>query len=250
MDLDGLLESLRKKRYAWIAGAAITLPVNVALTLYPDCLVQVLVGILTFGILYFFGVRSLRKFFWLGLVIIILTGIIFGALYTHFLYNREYIFEPEGLGNSHLEAGQVTPYQGNQNTYFNYSVMYNGVEDPGNITVLVNISDSNDVQIISLLLEDHDDLYYNQTALGDEIYFYHFAVLLQNQDKWIETEEAQGPLTISYSDMMGIQMFIGFGYVILNGGLVFFLILGLYYWKITEWQKQISEKDKESEGNH
>jgi energy-coupling factor transporter transmembrane protein EcfT len=246
LDINGILDTLKKNRYAWIIGALITIPVNVALSLIPECLVQVLVGILTFGILFLFGVRSLKKFFWLGLVIMIITGILFGAFYTYFMYNREYIFEPKGLGNSYLSNGTVNPYQGDQETFFNYSVKYDGAEDPANITVLVNISDSSEQQILSLLLENNENMYYNSTALGDDIYSYHFSIHLHNDDRWAETEEVYGPLTIPFNDMMGRQMFIGFGYVMLNGGLVYFLMVGLYYWQVTEGQKRIKKGEGEA----
>jgi energy-coupling factor transporter transmembrane protein EcfT len=243
LDFNDLLEYLKKKRYAWVAGAIITIPVNVALTLIPTCLTQIIVGAVSFGILFLFGIRSLRKFFLIGLVIFIITGILFGAFYTNFLYNREYIFEPKDLGNSYLSNGTVNPYQGDLDTRYNYSVTYTGEEDPQNVTILVNLSDSSETQFLSLLLEDHKDLYYNKTALGDDIYSYHFSIYLKNKDKWVRTDEAQGPLTIPYYDMMGIQMFIGFGYVILNGGLVFFLAVGLYHWKITEGKRKNKDEN-------
>ena len=239
LSVNTIFENLKKNKWVWAIYIPLTIGINIVISLYPNCLFQLVVGLITFGIPYYFGVRSVKTFLKVGLVIIILTGIIFGTIYTFFLYNQMHVFEPNPLRNHDLEGGSVTPYLGEQSDPFNYSVRYTGPEDPLNITVYVNIIDFDGAfeKIIPLIY--NNGTYYNTTFVEENIYYYNFSAYINSSKTWIKTGDGFGPITLPFSKAVGMQMFIGVGYLLLNGGLFFFMILGIYHWKRSSTQQQI-----------
>jgi hypothetical protein len=240
-----VFESLKKNKYVWIVYISITIAVNVLFLIIEQCFGQIFVSLATFTIPYLFGVRNLKTFFKAGLFIIILTGIIFGAINTYFMYNQIHNFEQKDLSGGPLKEGTVTPYIGNLSSPFNFTVKYEGEESHSNITIYVNITDYEGKYELVIVLKNANGFYYNETYLSDKLYFYHFSIYLNDTDKWIETNQVSGPITLPFPNMLGVQMFIAVGFLIINGGLLYFLILGLYYWK----RNLAQEKIKEKEGN-
>jgi hypothetical protein len=234
-----IFENLKKNKWVWAIYIPLTIGINIVISLYPNCLFQLVVGMMTFGIPYYFGVRSVKTLLKAGLVIIILTGIIFGTIYTYFLYNQIYVFEEQPLRNHDLEGGLVTPYLGDKSDSFNYSVRYTGSENPLNITVYVNIIDFDGEYDRRIPLIYNNGTYYNVSFVEENIYYYNFSAFLNSSETWIRTGDGFGPITLPFSRAVGVQMFIGVGYLLLNGGLFFFIILALYYWKRNSAQQQM-----------
>jgi hypothetical protein len=239
-----IFENLKKNKWVWAIYIPLTIGINLVISLYPNCLFQLVVGLMTFGIPYYFGVRSVKTFLKAGVVIIIVTGIIFGSIYTFFLYNQIYVFEPNPLKNHDLEGGTVTPYLGEKSDPFNYSVIYTGSEEPGNITVFVNIIDFDGGFEKSIPLIHNNGTYYNVSFVEENIYYYNFTAYINSSETWIETGNGFGPITLPFSRAVGVQMFIGVGYLLLNGGLFFFIILGLYHWRRSSFQQQMRKREE------
>ncbi len=249
MDLNELYGNLKKSKWIWVISILVTIPVDLMLMLIPTCLAPILVGLVTFGIPYAFGVRSMKTFLKVGTVIILITGVLFGALLTYFMYEQVYYFEERTVGDTHLVDGIVTPYLGNDNTSFNYTVGYTGTEPPANITVYVNITDVLGEHKKNISLKKANGFYYNETLLDENTYYYHFAVHLHANDTWVETEQGFGPITIPYSDMLGIQILQGVLVIFLNAGLFFYMVLILFWWRRNAKRDRMkSREDLETEG--
>ena len=240
MDLNKIFNDLKKSKWVWAIYIPLTIPVNLFLTFYGGCFASILVALTTFGIPYLFGVRSVKTFLKAGTLLIIITGILFGALYTYFMYNQTYLFESKTVNDMQLLDGSVTPYLGDENSYFNYTVSYVGTESPSNITVYVNITGLMKDYDKNINLIHANGLYYNETVLEEDLYLYHFAVHSHNTNTWNETEVGFGPITLPFSDMLGSQILQGVIILFLNTGLMFYFILVLFWW--TKKAKQDRKK--------
>ncbi len=245
MNIRNPFENMVKVRFMWIVYIPLSILATVLLMLTFLCLAHLVIGIAIFTIPFLFGLRDIKKFIAVGIIVILAAGIIFGLILTSFMYNREYIFEPGGLSAKDLKEGMVTPYEGNITTRFNYTIRYTGAQSPGNITIFAVITDYANEYKVRLQLEYSEGIYYNSSYLGDRIYFYYFESQINGTDDWIRTDDVFGPITIGFSEMVQNQMFIGTGDLILNGGLLYFMILGLYYWH----KKTYAEEDKEKNGD-
>jgi branched-subunit amino acid transport protein AzlD len=229
-----MFEKLKKNRWVWIIYISLTIPAVLLLMLVPYCLAPILAAFAIFGIPYLFGVRSVKTFLKAGTVIILISGILFGALITYFMFEQIYFFEERSVEDTQLVNGSVTPYLGNKATSFNYSVTYTGLEPETNITVYVNITDPVGDYKRSIPLISSNGLYYNETILEENIYYYRFAVHLHDNNTWIETDEKKdgiGPITISFSSMLGLQIPQGILILFLNAGLFFYMVIILYWWR-------------------
>jgi predicted amidophosphoribosyltransferase len=250
-----VFEKLKKNKWVWAIYIPLTIPVNVFLALSGNCLALIMVGLLTFGIPYLFGVRSIRTFLLVGIVIILITGIIYGALYTYFMYNQTYYpyFEDRFVDDTELMDGIALPYRGNDTTSFNYTVTYTGIESPVNITVYANITDLQGEFEKSIPLINAGSLYYNETVLDKDIYAYHFALYDNNSKTWTETEIGFGPVTIPFTDLLVAQTFYGIISIFLNSGIFFFMFIALYYWRKSaqdqkeKWSEEMKTAEKTKE---
>jgi hypothetical protein len=262
LDLKKLFEDLKKSKWIWAIYIPLTIPLVLLLMLVPYCLAPILAAIVTFGIPYLLGVRSVKIFLKAGIVIIIVTGILLGVLVTYFMYEQIYYFEEKKISDTELVEGIVTPYLGSKSTSFNYTVKYIGEESPENITVYVNITDVYDELIKSVPLKNADGLYYNETTLDENVNYYYFSAYLHNSGEWIETDEETrgfGPITIPFSDMLGSQIMQGVLILFFNVGLMFFFILVLFWWakkarqdreklyRAPEAEKEEEEEEEEME---
>lgn len=256
LELGKMFGNLKKSKLLWILYIPLTILVNISLALTGTCLALIMLGVITFGIPYLFGVRSVKTFLKAGIMIILITGILFGAIYTHFMYNQIYFFEARTVEDTHLVNGTVTPYKGGENTSFNFTVKYIGTESEENITVYVNITGLASKYKKSFELKKNGTIYYYEIILDENIYKYIFAANLSRADEWVKTEEGFGPITMSYSDIMISQIIFGVISLFLNAGIIFFMVIALFYWRKTgqedrrrwdEQQKAKEEKPKEEE---
>lgn len=245
MNEGSFFENIRKNERKWLIYIPIAIAINVVVSLYPSCFFQILVGLMTFGIPYYFGVKSVKTLLKAGLVILLITGMIFGSLYTFFLYNQIYVFEERTLSGPDLTDGLVTPYLGEKSDTFTYSVKYTGEEDITNVTVYVTIIDFEGGFDESFTMIYENGSFINQTTLEENIYYYNFSAYINSTDTWIQTDDnGYGPLTMAFSQALGIQIFIGIGYILLNGGIFFVVIMGLYYWRKSTYQQQMKRREE------
>lgn len=229
-----MFEKLKKHRWVWVLYISLTIPAVLLLMLVPYCLAPILAAFVIFGIPYLFGVRSVKTFLKAGTVIILITGILFGALITFFMFEQIYYFEERTVEDTQLVNGSVTPYLGNKATSFNYTVTYTGSEPETNVTVYVNITDAVGDYESSIPLKSSNGLFYNETILDENIYYYRFAVHLHDNNTWIETDKEKygiGPITISFSSMLGLQIPQGILILFMNVGLFYYMVIILYWWR-------------------
>jgi branched-subunit amino acid transport protein AzlD len=229
-----MFEKLKKHRWVWVLYISLTIPAVLLLMLVPYCLAPILAAFVIFGIPYLFGVRSVKTFLKAGTVIILITGILLGTLITFFMFEQIYYFEERSVEDTQLVNGSVTPYLGNKATSFNYTVTYTGSEPETNITVYVNITDAAGDYESSISLKNSNGLYYNETILDENTYYYRFAVHLHDNNTWIETDKEKygiGPITIPFSTMLGLQIPQGILILFMNAGLFFYMVIILYWWR-------------------
>ncbi|UCF07972.1 MAG: hypothetical protein JSW28_10085 [Thermoplasmata archaeon] len=237
LDINEMFRKLTEKSWAWAVYVPLTVALDllISLTLMlsfaTSCFGVILTGIATFGVPYLFGVRSVRTYLKTGSVIILVTGILFGVVYTHFLYEQIYFFEERTIDDTYLENGSVTPYLGDDTTSFNYTVTYTGPEAPEDVAVFVNISELGSKDERNISLKGAGRLYYNETLQDRNIYFYYFSLYTNTTNSWNYTEVGVGPITSPYSDQVGLQVLQWVISMFLNGGLMFYMLVLLYNWK-------------------
>jgi uncharacterized membrane protein len=248
LDSTDLFGKIRDSKWAWLIYIPMTIPLVVAFMLSGTCLGPLVSAIIIFGIPYLFGVRGLGKFFKVGTIIVLITGIVFGFAYTSFLYDQSYVFEERTLGNDALSDGIVTPYQGDPGDTFNFTVTYKGTEPVENVSVFVNITNLGGGETRNLTMNRSGNQFHIEDTFGNGLYFYRFDVNLSSEGKWLHTQDGVGPLTMEYSEMLGIQIIQGIIFLFLWAGLFFYMVLVLYWWGTGAKRQRVKlEKEKDEE---
>jgi hypothetical protein len=247
LESQNLFEKIKESKWAWLIYIPMTVPLVFAFMLSGTCLGPLVSAIIIFGIPYIFGVRGLGKFFKVGTVIVLISGIVFGIAFTSFIYDQSYLFEERTLGNDALTGGTVTPYQGDPGDNFNFTIKYIGSEPVENVSVFVNITNLGGGDLRNLTMNRSGNLFYVEEEFGNSLYFYRFDINLSSQGKWLHTQSGYGPLTMDYSEMLGIQVIQGIIFLFLWAGLFFYMVLVLYWWG-TGAKKQRLELEKAKEG--
>lgn len=248
MDPKELFERIKQSKWAWLIYIPMTVPLVFAFMLSGTCLGPLISAIIIFGIPYMFGVRGLGKFFKVGTVIVLITGIVFGIVYTSFIYDQSFYFEEKTLGNDALTGGIVTPYRGDPGDTFNFTVTYKGTEPVENVTVFVNITNLGGGETRNLTMNRSGNLFYIEEVMGTSLYFYRFEINLSSEGKWLQTLDGVGPLTMEYSEMLGIQIVQGIIYLFLWAGLFFYMVLVLYWWGTGAKRERLElQKEKDEE---
>lgn len=246
-DLRNGFKKFREKKYAIYVGLALAFVVSTLLLIYAAyllCFGVLLVALAGYYIPYFFGMRSKKQLAVWGLVLILLLSI----PYTVTIVNNQLSSETQTISTTdgRMINGKVTPFTGDQNTVYNYSVL---VTDPGLSDVRVIILDTwAGTQELNTTMT-------GQPAAGGTLYT--FETTLQNRTEWgyyfiafdgerfIATSTSNyGPIMVSQTDMfvhwlpfMVLSLFI-------QVGLLYFLLLALGYWtdrsraKLAEAKKQ------------
>jgi len=254
LDADEILAKLRKSRYSWAIYIPAATLVNVAATLSGSCLAAVMVGLLTFGIPFFLGARKLGTLLKAGTLILVLSGLLFGALYTYYLYDRSFVFEEKELKGTDLAGGAVSPYLGDEDTVYNFTVRYTGDEDPNTISVFANLTELGSLEEFNISLQNSGNVFYNETTLTANVHLYYFSWYSNTTKGWNETDFAVGPVGAPYSEMLVLQMFQGVILMFIPGGLFFYMIVLLYnsrkrsqeeQQKLAEQEKEITSKKKD-----
>jgi hypothetical protein len=248
LDPKELFDSIKKNKWAWLIYIPITVPLVLLFMLSGTCLGPLVSALVIFGIPYMFGVRGLGKFFKVGTVIVLITGIVFGIVYTSFIYDQTYFFEERTLGNDALTGGIVTPYRGEPGDSFNFSVRYKGSEPVENVTVYANIISLGGGKTKNLTMNRSGNLFFIESVMGNSLYFYRFYINLSSEGRWLDTQDGVGPLTMEYSEMLQIQIIQGIIYLFLWAGLFFYMVLVLYWWsKGAKKQRMELQKKQEEE---
>lgn len=248
LDPKELFERIKESKWAWLIYIPMTVPLVFAFMLSGTCLGPLVSAIIIFGIPYMFGVRGLGKFFKVGTVIVLITGIVFGFAYTSFIYDQSYVFEERTLGNDALTGGIVTPYRGEPGDAFNFTVEYKGSEPVENVSVFVNITNLGGGERRNLTMNRSGIIFYIEETFGSSLYFYRFEINLSSEGKWLHTLDGIGPLTMEYSEMLGIQIVQGIIFLFLWAGLFFYMVLVLYWWGTgAKRQKLELEKEKDED---
>jgi hypothetical protein len=225
-----LFQKIKESKWAWLIYIPMTVPLVFAFMLSGTCLGPLVSAIIIFGIPFIFGVRGLGKFFKVGTVIVLISGIVFGIAFTSFIYDQSYLFEERTLGNDALTEGIVTPYQGDPGDTFNFTITYKGSEPVENVSVFVNITNLGGGDLRNLTMNRSGNLFYIEEDFGNSLYFYRFDINLSAEGKWLHTQSGYGPLTMDYSEMLGIQIIQGIIFLFLWAGLFFYMVLVLYWW--------------------
>jgi ribosomal protein L40E len=247
LDANEVLKKLRESKFSWAVYVPIAVLLNVAASLSGSCLASVMVGIGTFGVPYLLGVKGLGALLKMGTLILVISGLVFGALYTYFLYEQAFVFEERTLHDTDIEGGIVTPYLGDDTTLYNFTITYTGTEDPDNISVYANITELGSLDESNLPLMNSGNVFYNTTTLTANVHLYYFSWHSNTTGGWNETNFGIGPVAAPYSDMLMLQMFQGMIIMFIPGGLFFYMIVLLYNSrkKEQERQKQALEDEKE-----
>lgn len=276
----GALQNLKESKWLWPVLILIIVPFNILMIYVAYCFASVLVAFGTFGIPYLLGVRKAKKFLVLGTVVILFTGIIYGGMIAYFLVHPTAAQTPAHDDSNILTGGIVTPYNGNQNTVFEFKVTltYNGTyvnnsrvnlyiygnqahpgfikytNDPYSPQYLSNVS----------MTRGNNGLYSYKTNLEGDIYNYAFRVTIPGltnpatKQNWTiyDTVTAsraalQGPVTRSVTSLAGEYILLLVIYSYIYFGLLFYVLVGMYWWTQRakhDREKYLERVDKDDTG--
>ncbi len=254
LDLRDIFNKIKKSKWSKPIYISSTVAINTLLAFTGVCFAYILMGFLILAFPYIFGERNAKTMIKVGLIIILLMGIIIGVLSTYFIYTHSYHFESDYVSDnkSFLINGHVEPYLGGENTIYNYTVEYYGEE--GSI-LWVNITSYYGESVANYsLIKGAENVYYNDNItlqIQQYCYIYHFSAW--NGTEWVKTGIGIGPVNAPVLNTLGPMILMGVLSMFMNVGLIFFLILILYWWtrkaKIErmKWGEEPAEEGKEDE---
>jgi hypothetical protein len=234
-------EGLKNTNKGRLIALGLIILVNSALLTiaYIGCLIILIIPLATFGIQYFFGERELKNFIILGIIAVLLTCLVFGLLLSY----QYYSYDPPALEGSSggikvLENGRVTPYSGDVNQEFNFTVTYN---DPsGNrpnvlqvdpVSVLVNYTVTENMIEVDSADNDTSDgkAYFYESTLPEDIYYFRF-ISQNSAGTWTNStgtfeDFEQGPVNLPVLQFLAVS----FSYLPFFA-MMYFLFIMLYWW--------------------
>ncbi|MFO7618139.1 MAG: zinc ribbon domain-containing protein [Thermoplasmata archaeon] len=243
--------------------------------------------IITFAVPYLFGWRDGKKLAVAGIGIFLLVGAISGPLGLYFTYNAE---QPEPVESAYLDAWFTKSRTAlNESTYTTPAAWYrleNGTVEPYQnevgleytfrVTLYSNATESPDVRVGYLRdiwgmegdkyymseVETSDtnyldgkDYYFVMAGDNPGIYFHWFSVVFGSGSEAysLNTTMALGPLVGSQADNWGTYIPMGAVTMFCNIGLLFLIIVLLYWWlgtakaKRKVWDEALREKEEEAD---
>jgi hypothetical protein len=204
-----------------------------------ECLIIFLIPVATFGIQYIFGERTMKRFILIGLVVLLLTGLLLGAVYSVQIagYADHPNFEGQAPdGTLILTNGQVEPKGVSETQPYNFTVTY---IDPGGLptSITVNIySPALDLNVTHPMLpaDSSNDTatgksYFYSTTLDQSLYFFSFSTI--NSTGVATTASGTfgdyelGPVNLPFHEFL----ILGLTYVPFLA-MIYLLFIMLYWW--------------------
>jgi len=240
---------------------------------------------LTFMMLYIFGWRDGKQLAAAGIGMFILIGAIWGPMTVHRTYSLE---EPEMVSSAAhinwftkeyteldhgiyvtggveyaLDEGTLTPYKGDVGQQYNFTIILysNGTfDEPPQVMVAYALgvqgtiakpmmveAEPNDTNYV-----DGKEFYYTATIQDAGIYSHVFSVNFEgSQPHSLNTTVALGPLVGDESASYGFYAMVGIPSMFCNIGMLFVIIVLLYWWigtakeKRQSWDLDIQKKEEE-----
>jgi len=200
----------------------------------PDvCLMSILVPLSIFGIQFLFGERRMSWLIVIGLVIILISGLILGAViaYDNYNYTPSPLEGSTSTGVTVLTNGRVDPRSGPADQVYNYTITYTDLGGPP-LSIVVNIYapylgfDENRSMIPVDPSSDPStgSEYYHETTLPRGIYFYEFRCR-NSTGVWANTTYESGPV----NEDMSYFMIVGLSFLPYLA-MIYLLIIMLYWW--------------------
>ena len=203
----------------------------------PDiCLTSLLIPLAIFGIQYLFGEREMKRFIIVGLLLILVTGLIFGLLLAH-QYNS---YNPPPLegrtpdGTLTLRDGKVTPRTGSGTMDFNFTVTYidpvgPNLTDPVSVHVEGPTLAYNETRVMYPVDNSTNSTvdgkaYYCEITLAEGLYYHEFQTR-NSSGYWANTSFEQGPVSLSLSQFLLVG-FLTLPYL----ALMYFVFVMMYWW--------------------
>ncbi|MCK5548683.1 MAG: hypothetical protein KAI64_06685 [Thermoplasmata archaeon] len=243
MSFQETFEKLKNTTKGKIIAIGLILLINTVLLFFSwvGCIIIMLIPVATFGVQYLFGERELKWFILLGLVLLLVTGLIYGAILAIDFNNYE-TTPLEGRtsdGTLVLSNGAVTPFVGTGNNRFNFTVTYQ--DSSGNMPAVMNVNmvsvltAANETKLMNEL--DAGDTnttdgkqYYYEATLAEDVYYYMF-ISQTSSLEWANTTTTNlgtyelGPVNIPITQFMVIGL-----YNLPLFAMIYFLVVMLYWW--------------------
>jgi len=270
MKLPPALDNIHKMKNAKIIGVFLVFIVDIGLTVgimsIPGVTVlliavmQILLVVVSFLLLYIFGVREFKWLIISGLTIFIVLGIVLAGITTYTLFNNE----PPALESENLELhdGTVDPYIAEAGATCTFSVTYMGNESVDDITIELaltqgSVGNTNYYTMDEADLNDTDasdgkDYIYAIDISSSDVYWHKFT--LQYANVSVNTTNNFGPITASQSRVFMLVVPANLLNSFCNIGSFFFIIVLLYWWlgtakeKRKEWQAELEVEKAQALG--
>jgi hypothetical protein len=266
MGIYALQKRLNSIKYSQVVWTALVLVADIGLmaatiATYDQMLrmaLIVLAALVTLLIPYFFGEKSIKKIAITGVVVVLISGGVFGNLYLMDIYDRP--FPPAYTDNELLMDGSVTPYSQAGASEFHLEVTYRGDLPDSNVSVRLTIidmtADVDDTPIINNTpmapkagesLTGTPRVYETDVTLPPSMYEHYFHLYENESDNWTAAWATTGPMNAPFSDYQGAMIMYGVMTIFLQVGMLFLIGLLMYWWlrkgKIEreKWKAELNE---------
>jgi hypothetical protein len=256
-DTQKRLKGVKHSTIIWLALVFLTdLSLAVGMVYSPDGTVAlalvVVMAFFTLIIPYMFGEKKVKKMAAAGLVIILVVGLIEGAIYLNALYS----VQPESIRSEDnlLTQGLVTPYQDIHATNFTYTVMYHGNLSIAQADVRLNVSDiAGGVELnVTMHLAPGENAsatprkYIYWAELPGSMYQYRFEAL-DDGGNYTYSYSALGPINAPMGQFIVPICLYAVMTMFLQAGMLFLIGLLMYWWlrkgkeERAKWRTEVDE---------
>ncbi len=238
------LNSIRYSQVIWTVLVAVVDISIMAAMIYTydstvDMVLIVLAALLTLLIPYFFGEKVIKKMAITGIVVVLVSGGVFGQLYLQDIYDSPL---PALHSESELLTdGSVTPYSAEGVADFHLEVTYVGDLPDSNVSVRLSIFDMTDsvqtdpfINQTLMTLKAGESatasprVYETDVVLPQSMYQHYFE--LYEDGNWTAGWGTTGPMNARMSDYTGAMVMFGMATIFLQVGMLFLIGLLMYWW--------------------
>jgi Na+-transporting methylmalonyl-CoA/oxaloacetate decarboxylase gamma subunit len=269
MKLPPALDNLSKMRYSTVIGIMLTMVLDICLVVVSVFMgtqsgyILLMVGTvaITFLVPWLFGIRNAKWLVVVGVVLFFVLGSVNGPLVVNRLYAQaetEYI-TPIATNSTldtatgdYLATGKVTPLQGEDGTSFNFTVLYYSDEalPAGQVNLIFQKHLFYEQFVRQMTPSDPADTNYNDgkeyrylSTLEDfdhGVFIHQFELNFTGRSVYLPAlgQAFLGPMQGTESSQYGFYALIGSVSMFCNIGLLFLIIVLLYWWLMSARERR------------
>jgi len=198
MGLKESLENFVEKKYALPVILVVTIGIDLLLLTMATCYTVVLMGILTFALPYYIGIRNVKKFFVVGILAFLVVTLAWAPI---FLSQTQAPANSLSGGTVKIMGATVTPYKGTAGTEYNFTATVYSTEAPPDLYLNYQKINANNLTTVRMNTAAGStngmyECYYN-TTLDEGIYYFDMNMSAASGN--VSTPPRPGPINADFN---------------------------------------------------